>query len=94
MWVRKSPTELVLEKQGALLRATCVNVLLGTALWYVLVRLSAFLGLPFQGPVSGYVGCGVVIVLLPTALFAEWRAQRKTSLADQSSPVKTARASA
>jgi hypothetical protein len=73
MWIRKSPTEINPEKRIKLLCATYLDVLLGTSLWYILVRLSALLGPPFQGPVSGYVCCGVIAILLPAAWYANWR---------------------
>jgi hypothetical protein len=65
MWIRESSVELRAEKQSRLLRSSCLDVLLGASLWFALVRLSAVMGLADQGPVSGYIACGVVAIILP-----------------------------
>jgi hypothetical protein len=92
MWIQKLPTEVSLEKRAALLRATCLDILLGAGLWYILVRLSKFFGLPFQGSVSGYVGCAVITLLLPAAWYASRRASRmgkRTMVCDRCNVLKT-----
>ena len=93
MWIRKSPTEVSLEKRARLLRATCLDVLLGMGLWFILVQLSSVFGRPFQGPVSVYVGCAVIAILLPAAWFANWRSLRPstgTMVCDRCNALKTA----
>jgi hypothetical protein len=76
MWIRKLPSEAGLEKQSRLLHDTCLDVLLGATLWCILVRLSAFFGLPCHGPVSGYVCCGVVAFILPAAWYAGLKGEK------------------
>jgi len=74
MWIRKSPTEVSLEKYSRLLRGAYLDVLAGVSLWYILLRLSGLIGLPYCTSVSGCVACGVVAFILP----ASWYASRQT----------------
>lgn len=93
MWIRKSVAEVRAEKQTKLLRSTCLDVLLGTGLWYGIVQLSGFFGLPYSGPVSGCVACGVVAILLPASWFANRHSRsnrESTMVCDRCNALKTA----
>jgi hypothetical protein len=94
MWIRKSPTEVRLEKRAKLLYATCWDVLLGVGLWYVLVRLSVIFGLVESSKaVSGCIAGAVAAVLLPAAWYSSRPARDKrasTMVCDRCNALKTA----
>jgi hypothetical protein len=92
MWIRKSPTEVSLEKRTRLLRATILDVLFGVSLWYGLVQLSIFLGLLSRNSLSGYIGCAVIAVVLPAAWYSNKRARHGragTMVCDRCNALKT-----
>ena len=78
MWIRMSPAEVASAKRVKLLRATCLNVLMGAALWYILVRLFMIFGVFPRDSVSGCVACAVIAVILPTAWYDIRRTQRES----------------
>jgi hypothetical protein len=93
MWMRKLPTEVSSEKHCRLLRRACLDVLLGTGLWFVLVKLFAFLGLPYRTSPSSWVACGVVAIVLLAGWHARRQARKKlesTMVCDRCNAVKAA----
>jgi hypothetical protein len=90
MWIRKSPSEVNLEKRDRLLRATSLDVLLGVGLWYGLVRFFMFSGLLPQHPISGYIGCVVIAVILPATWLSNWHKRARTTVCDRCNTLKTA----
>ena len=92
MWIRKSPTEVSLEKRAALFRATGLDVLLGAGLWYGLVRLAMAFGLLSPNSISGYIGCAVIALILPATWYSNRRARHKragTMVCDRCNALKT-----
>jgi len=70
MWIQKLPVEAGSQNQFRLLCRTCLDVVLAVSLWYGLVRLSSFLGLPYHAAASSGVACVVAIIVLPASWFA------------------------
>jgi uncharacterized membrane protein len=77
-WIRKTSAEATLERWGKLLGATCFDILFGASVWYLMVRLFVFIGVLSAHPISGYVGFGVIALILPAAWYENWRAHRVT----------------
>jgi hypothetical protein len=93
MWIKKSPVEIIWGRRLRLLFAASLNVFLGVSLLYILVRLFGFLGVLPRSPVSGYICCAVIAVILPAAFWADGRAGRKsknTLVCDRCNRVKLA----
>jgi len=79
-----------LEYRGRLLRATCLDVLLGVGLWYGLLRLFMFSGLLPRHSISSDIGLAVIALILPAALFSNWHKRALTTVCDRCNALKTA----
>jgi hypothetical protein len=77
MWVRKSPTEAVVQRWARWLCPTGLDVLLGVGLWFVFVRLFVVFGKLPRDLVSSGVACAVFAVILPAAWYDNRRRRRK-----------------
>jgi hypothetical protein len=93
MWIRMTPGEVASARRAQLVRAACLDGLLGVGLWFILVRLLAVLGALPSGSISGAVACGVIALILPAAWLDHVRTQRKcemTVICDHCNVVKLA----
>jgi hypothetical protein len=93
MWIRMSPAEVTWAKWARVLRSLFLYALAGWGLWYLLVRLFMVFGVLPRQSVSGWVGCGVIALMLPAAWYESQRARRKglgTLVCDRCNLVKLA----
>lgn len=74
MWIRVSPAEATSSRRVEVLRTAFLYTLAGWGLWYLLVRLFTVFGALPRESVSGWVGCGVMALVLPAA----WRDSRRS----------------